>query len=118
MLKQPHSTWQLQDDAGQVTLQLKQEAVQVKRLAQSALSSGSDNQNRAQSCLILARACHADGQIQEAVGWYSQVNMHSHNACHGSQRDKQLQDESQNAVVCFAPCNMPCILPADCSAWQ
>ncbi|KAL3140102.1 hypothetical protein ABBQ38_004382 [Trebouxia sp. C0009 RCD-2024] len=48
--------------------------LQVKRLAQSALSSGVDNQNKAQSCLILARACHADGQIQEAVSWYSQAN--------------------------------------------
>lgn len=49
-------------------------AVQVKRLAQTALSSGVDSQNKAQSCLILARACHADGQIQEAVSWYSQVS--------------------------------------------
>lgn len=50
-------------------------ALQVKRLAQTALSSGVDSQNKAQSCLILARACHADGQIQEAVSWYSQVRM-------------------------------------------
>lgn len=50
-------------------------AVQVKRLAQSALGSGVDNQNKAQSCLILARACHADGQIQEAVSWYSQASI-------------------------------------------
>ena len=63
-------------------------ALQVKRLAQTALSSGVDSQNKAQSCLILARACHADGQIQEAVSWYSQVRtklLHSqelYNACH------------------------------------
>ena len=48
--------------------------VQVKRLAQSSLSSGVDNQNKALSYLVLARACHADGQLQDAVNWYSQVN--------------------------------------------
>ncbi|DBA73696.1 TPA: hypothetical protein ACH3X2_009676 [Trebouxia sp. C0005] len=52
----------------------RKEYSKVKRLAQSALRSGVDNQNRAQSYLLLARACHADGQIQDAVNYYSQAH--------------------------------------------
>ena len=47
--------------------------LQVKQLAHRALQSATSKEDKARCHLSLARACHASGEITDALRGYSQV---------------------------------------------